>query len=237
MHRNTACALLQVLAVQERKPARLPRPFAALLSAPAGSAALAAATYAATGAAAMALLACVQHAGGAAVAADYSRLAGFGAAAGLTFVAWALAAGWNVLDFPAQRNSRALRLRECLPTGVRPNTAATEPGFACETVLHMLDCSRPWQTLPPADHPAPLTRSSFMRADTTWCCCMCSGSDGGADHAAGGTAGGRRRRARRWRSRRGAARGVAHGPLRRPAAGLLVVHWCAHLAHQSAEQC
>lgn len=122
MHRNTACALLQVLAVQERKPARLPRPFAALLSAPAGSAALAAATYAATGAAAMALLGRAQHAGGAAVAPDYSRLAGFGAAAGLTFVAWALAAGWNVLDFPAQRNSRALRLRECLTTGVRPNT-------------------------------------------------------------------------------------------------------------------
>lgn len=75
-------------------------------------------TYAATGAAAMSLLGHAQHVGGAAP--DTARLAVFGAAAGIAFVAWALAAGWNVLNFPAQRHSRFVRLRERLPTGGRP---------------------------------------------------------------------------------------------------------------------
>lgn len=51
---------MQLLAVQERRPAGLPRPFAAVFGAPLGPLAVAAATYAAAGAASTALLAAVQ---------------------------------------------------------------------------------------------------------------------------------------------------------------------------------
>lgn len=40
-----------------------------------------------------------------------------GAAAGLAFLSWALAAGWDVLRFPLQRRRRHSCLAQRLPTG------------------------------------------------------------------------------------------------------------------------